>query len=251
MRAHIASVDTIGARAFRDDFLLARRPLVLRGAARAMPAFERWTDGYLTKRLGDALTVVRFADGSRARMRFADYLGYVAEPDAYRSKRGAPYMVDFQFRRLCPALADDAPCPLPLEEGDLFASLPEHVRPELCWLYAGPAGTGSKMHQDTLCTHAWLAQLRGHKRWTMYARDDFEPTRGPRAGAIAAEAVLGPGDVVFVPSLTWHAVENVGPSVAVTANFCDASVAADAIADARARGHAGFADALGERMGAR
>lgn len=209
---------------FYNDYFLKEQAVVVEGAARLMPAFTRWTDDYLRQIMGEERALVRLPDRRFARMRFADILDYLAAPEKYNSSIGTIYLTDYMIwptmgdeRRI--TLAPDAACPLAC--GKQFAG----------WtaLYAGPPNTASGMHQDVFETHTWLAELRGEKTWRLCAPKDLQPGLGNRVNAFGDEsigcdvfeAILQPGDVIYLPPNWWHQVRNETTStMAISGNFC-------------------------------
>mmetsp|Transcript_28271 Transcript_28271/g.91141 ORF Transcript_28271/g.91141 Transcript_28271/m.91141 type:complete len:483 (-) Transcript_28271:878-2326(-) len=127
---------------------------------------------------------------------------------------------------------------------DLFALLAPEWRPDHRWLIVGGPGSGSTWHVDPNGTSAWNACFAGRKRW-FFSSTPPEGVHPSRDGLDVAapvsvidwylgfykqkrsilECVVGPGDVVFVPSGWWHMVANIddGLTVAVTQNFCSAA----------------------------
>lgn len=143
---------------------------------------------------------------------------------------------------------------------DLFRLLGEGQRPDYKWVVAGPARSGSIFHIDPNQTNAWNVLLTGHKKWIFYppgvsppgvqsspdgaevvvpvstgewlltfwafhqeARMHPDPSKRP------LEAVLGPGEVIFVPHGYWHMVVNLDDTVALTHNYVSTSNLADVL----------------------
>jgi hypothetical protein len=207
---------------FERDYFDPRLPVVITGGATVMPAFTRWTDAYLLNTLGDLRPLVMLTDGRRAKMRFPDYLSYLANPDAYQSSTGPVYMTDLYLKPafLGPAVAtlgNDAPCPLPRT-----GAFVERVA-----IFAGPKGTASEMHQDVFSPHVWVAQLRGEKAWRLYPPEELGADTAKRIdafndafiGSPASELLLTPGDLLYLPPDWWHQVRNESSSVAVFGHF--------------------------------
>jgi len=208
---------------FERDYFIPQQPVVITGGAALLPAFSRWTDAHLLEALKDLRPLVMLADGRRARMRFSDYLSYLANPEAYQSTTGPVYMTDLFLKPafLGPALAAlalDALCPLP-RPGEFV---------ERVALFAGPKGTASAMHQDAFSPHVWVAQLRGEKAWRLCAPKDLEAASAGKTdafndadnvGASVYETLLKPGDVLYLPPDWWHQVRNESSSVAVFGHF--------------------------------
>jgi hypothetical protein len=208
---------------FYQQYFRAEKPVVVTGAARAIPAFERWTDEYLKAVLGDTLAKVRLGNGEMGEIPFQMFLNYLAAPQAFSSSRGAAYLIDFYVR---PALGDARRAQLtsevlfPLERRGEFV--------EWITVYAGPPNTSTAMHQDIFDTHTWLAELRGRKTWRLCAPDALAGRAGaPDAfdgsdlGCDVWEAVLDAGDLIYLPPNWWHQVRNESSStLALSGNFC-------------------------------
>jgi ribosomal protein L16 Arg81 hydroxylase len=208
---------------FYPRYFRAGKPVVVTGAAKAVPAFQRWTDEYLAAVLGDTPAKVRLGNGEMGEIPFQMFLKYLAAPQSFSSSRGAAYLVDFYVR---PPLGDARRAQLssevvfPLERRAEFA--------EWITVYAGPPNTSTAMHQDIFDTHTWLAELRGQKTWRLCAPDaltkrEGEPDAfdGSDLGCDVWEAVLDPGDLIYLPPNWWHQVRNESSStLALSGNFC-------------------------------
>ncbi len=112
-------------------------------------------------------------------------------------------------------------------------------------VFLGPAGTVTRLHNDTYHTHAWLSQIRGSKQFILYAPSDahnlhcgegvysdkgsaqtwFDPLnpdydKFPRARkATPYIAVCGPGDTILVPGDWLHYAVALTPSITLMRNF--------------------------------
>ena len=112
-------------------------------------------------------------------------------------------------------------------------------------IFLGPAGTVTRLHNDTYHTHAWLSQIRGTKQFILYPPSQartihcgegiggeqgasqtwFDPLAPdyksfPRARqATPYVAVCGPGDTILVPSDWFHYAVALTPSVTLMRNF--------------------------------
>ena len=109
----------------------------------------------------------------------------------------------------------------------------------------GPAGATTYVHRDRHRTHAWLAQIAGRKRWTIFSPDQYsllynkncEPgapsfvnivdpdlENFPRfKDASPIEFVLYPGELVFMPSGWLHQVTSLDPTLSISGNFVNGS----------------------------
>lgn len=222
---------------FLSDYYFARQPVVIEGAARQMPAFEKWSDAYLIEVLGDINPLLMLPDGRRARMPFRDYLSYLSNPENFTLNTGPLYMTDLYIRPrfLGPALdvlAPDAVCPLP--RPGTFA--------ERTTIFAGPKGTATSMHQDVFSTDAWMAELRGEKSWRICAPQDLDPITaadvdafsGVDIGCDVFETTVTAGDVIYLPRLWWHQVRNENSTLAIFGHFSTWSEARAALTESLA-----------------
>lgn len=143
-----------------------------------------------------------------------------------------PYLSQWSMMDECPALAAD------LAVHSLWP------RTSMVWshVFLGPRGTVTGLHYDW--NSNMFTQLRGTKDWIMFPQSesdkmspsrkydygasccDVELTRPERMSAAARarfaqargwHARLQPGDVLFVPRGTWHAVASNSASISVAA----------------------------------
>jgi hypothetical protein len=137
---------------------------------------------------------------------------------------------------------------------DLFRLFGPEARPDYRWLICGPKRSGSIFHIDPNSTNAWNVSVQGRKKWIFYpphvsppgvvmshdgadvtvpistgewllsfweqhleARKNPDPTMRP------LEAVVQPGEVIFVPHGYWHMVVNLDHCIALTHNYVSTS----------------------------
>lgn len=234
---NIDRVSGLSAAEFRTRYELPGRPVVLSDGATSWPALRRWSPAYLRHAYGPRTARVGGYD-----MRLEDFQRY-----ARRCADDMPlYLFDPQLHAAAPSLMKDFAVPTQFEE-DLFALLGGR-RPDYRWLIAGPARSGSSFHVDPNATSAWNAVISGRKKWVMFPPGVTPPGVHPSAdgadvaaplsliewflnfyGAARAakvkplEAVVGPGEVLFVPTGWWHLALNVEACVAVTQNYVSAA----------------------------
>ena len=143
---------------------------------------------------------------------------------------------------------------------DLFRLLGQTARPDYRWLVIGPKRSGSIFHIDPNQTNAWNVCLQGRKKWIFYppgvsppgvessadgaevvvpvstgewlhtfwsfhqeARYHPDPSKRP------LEAVVGPGELIFVPHGWWHMVINLDFTIALTHNYVSTSNLSDVL----------------------
>jgi len=101
----------------------------------------------------------------------------------------------------------------------------------------GMEGSGSKLHVDPNLTSAWNALLYGQKRWILLkdlpediakatenttAKEWFTNVYPKLSSDVEfLECIQNPGEIVFVPAGWWHAVLNVGETIAIAGSFLE------------------------------
>jgi hypothetical protein len=235
---------------FYERYLSKRKPVIFTGLSDDWPARKKWSWRSLAKSYGATKVRVSMGRGVNAVVPLARYIDYVQSPDDYDAK-ATLYLRDWNFLADHPEMAADFT--EPFFANDWLMLISGRIRPDLRWVYAGPDASKSALHIDTSGTHAWLCQLIGKKRWKLFSPSDvpdsylvegadaFRPDRAryPRLVTAACwEATLEPGETMFVPYGWRHQVQNIGPSLALTGNYVDASNYVDCVThlDKRASG---------------
>ena len=214
-----------------------RAPLLVRGGAADWPIAERLTFGRLAEDFGDRLVVAsrgnRADEWTTALAAYIDYARYTDEDDPY-------YLSSVRLSELDPALY--AARPLPPALASWLDLLPEEIRPEMCWAFVGPRGSGTPMHIDILGSSAWNAVFDGAKRWVFEVPDGMP---WPPGGPARLTCVQEPGDIIYTPPTWRHGVSNVRPCVALTGNYLNAANADAASAWLAAEGRMDWVRMLG------
>ncbi|KNC50859.1 JmjC domain-containing protein [Thecamonas trahens ATCC 50062] len=179
---------------------------------------------------------------------------------AARSRAGNEWFVFDASLKACKAFVDDFAA-LPYFANDYYRRLPPDA-PKPGWpsLFMGPAGATTAVHIDAYGTAFWMTVLDGAKEWLIAppaAREhlyydalkqsfapgldlfDLDLAAFPLAGHVELlTATLVPGEWLFVPAGSPHAVRNLAPTTALAGNFIDAANHAHAL-DVMAREKAG------------
>ena len=87
-------------------------------------------------------------------------------------------------------------------------------------IFVGNKGTKADIHIDGLASNFWMYLAQGQKRWVMYHPEDsaglsLEELEG-NEDVRRVEFILKEGEVLYVPHLSPHHVENLSVTVAVT-----------------------------------
>ena len=228
---------------FQEEYFLREQAVVVEGAARSS-ASSRWTIGHLAEVLASQRPTVRLPSGKLAHMNMPDFFRYLQRSDEVTSSHGPLYLADFYLKPSFgdaerARLAREAEYPL-IEAGEWPVWKGRHTG----WntLYAGAAGTFSRLHQDSFSMHSWLAEIAGTKLWRLCPPDAVTEEVGFKTKAFDDanlpcdffEAVLAPGDVMYIPPNWWHAVQNQTVTLALTGNFCTLEQAHTSFAEVQA-----------------
>lgn len=214
---------------FRNDYLKPGRPVVMRSFAKDWPALKKWDYDYLKKGCGHVevpLYAEAFAGSdqdylsSSQRMPFGDYLDLIAKgPTPLR-------MFLFNIFKEMPELRDDFSYP---DLGVQF--LQKHP-----FLFVGGQDAHVDIHYDLDHSHVFLTQMTGTKRVILYPREDSRKLyrhpltvscnidfrnpdlqRYPKLKELQGfEAILEPGDTIFIPSCWWHFIEYSTAGISLT-----------------------------------
>jgi hypothetical protein len=234
----VPRVERPSRREFEERFLFPQRPVIITGAMEDWPARERWTNDYLTEKVG-ARTIVSWTKahqslsdpkkdptraGQRAPMKLAEYIDLLAGTTISDGNR---YAALVPIRTALPELWPDVRFPPFVDEGK--------YRRVNFWL--GPGNTFTPLHYDT--ANNFLAQIRGRKQvilcpageiarlypfpFSYWANrfsqvDVLSPdlTRFPAwADADRTLLELGPGEMLFIPLFWWHAVSSMEQTISI------------------------------------
>jgi hypothetical protein len=238
----------------------AGKPVIVTDEMDGWGARKKWDFEFFKSRYGSdsVLASVWPATKYSKLMKLADYIGYIQAPNEkapgiwldpktkFPAEEPAEplssplYLYGWRAFDFHPELRDDIGTNLKCAEDwwPLFPAGLRKVMNETTPYYShgvllGPAGSKSHLHQDFLHSHAYLAQIAGTKKCTLFSpgdsgflyggdvdpgRPDFE--RFPLfKNATAFECVLAPGEMLVMPSLWWHHVVALENSITVNCNF--------------------------------
>jgi hypothetical protein len=221
----VATVNTITAEDFKNNYYNAMRPLVIKDLAKAWPAYTKWTWDYFINIVGekevgvynniksDAYTPINTAD---AYMKFGDYLKKV--------KEGPLDLRIFLFNIFQHAeqITKDFIWPEELMKG-FVKKYP--------MLFVGGQGSITHMHFDIDMSHILHTQFIGRKKVLLFPHEEqyklyrkpwevlsvanyanydkgFDYENFPAVKlAKGYEVILEHGDTLFMPAGYWHHME--------------------------------------------
>jgi len=218
-RIPVVDGESITRKEFETRFLQPQKPVILRGLWKAYPAYAKWTFDFFRDTMGDlevGLYSSTKADPSKTittpttRMPFSEYLSLIErEPTDLR-------LFLFPIFKYKPELLKDFGYP------DITGG---YVR--LPFMFFGPKGSITRMHQDIDMSNVFLTQFEGRKRVVLFAPDqsdllyklpfnvhstvdidhpDLDAYPGLRY-VKGMEGILEYGDTLFMPSGYWHHIE--------------------------------------------
>ncbi|AYL96055.1 cupin-like domain-containing protein [Mucilaginibacter celer] len=224
--------DNITYEEFIEEHYKPGIPLVFTKAARVWKANGLFTPDWFRENYPDRKTDVR---GTTYTMK--QVMDMV---EASTEDKPAPYPMIFDIPSTIPELM-----PL-LDPLDLNYASPNWLRNKMFnigkWggaiemFVGGPGGRFPYMHIDYYHLNAWITQLYGEKRFTVFPRgqeemlyprpDDpwrselniFEPDyeKYPKyKDATPIHFVVGPGETLFIPFGTWHSAYSLTPTISV------------------------------------
>ena len=252
----------------RREYVARFRPLVIRGVG-PLTEPSPWTLPFLRESYGQKRAAVNLGGSQMAAA--CEVAGVevmtLAELAARVESRSTPaaYLYDCSLPLKVPQLCERVGVPAYFSHDWLQRTRSLHAFSR-SWpsLFVGATGTRSSLHIDQWKGHFWMAQLSGAKRWTIFHPDDawcLSPSwdaSAPRLEPIfpsldemeaspeqypllrlarRVDLTLRAGEVLLVPGGAPHRVRNGASdddgdvSVAIAANFVDASNCAAAVAD--------------------
>jgi len=228
----IQKVGDISYKEFMDNFYMPGTPVVFKNASKVWKANGLFTPDWFRENFGDRTTEVK---GNTYTMRqILDMVEHSSEG------KPAPYPCIFNIPETLPELI---PLIQPL---NLNYARPNWMENKFFnrgyWgsatevFIGGPGGKFPYLHLDYYHLNAWITQLYGEKRFTVFPRgqeellypkaDDpwqselniFEPDylKYPKyKDATPINFTVGPGETLFIPFGTWHTAYSLTPTISV------------------------------------
>ena len=228
----VQKVGDISHKEFMEKFYEPGIPVVFKNASKVWKAKELFSPNWFRENYGDRTQVI---GGKTYTMKeIMDLVENSTE------KNPAPYPIKFNVDDDIPELR---PLITPL---NLNYALPNWLENKMFrvghWggvteiFIGGPGGRFPYVHLDYYHLNAWITQLYGEKRFTVYPRgqeeflypkaDDpwrsdlniFEPDyeKFPKyKNATPIHFTVGPGETLFIPFGTWHTAYSLTPTISV------------------------------------
>ena len=230
-------------RAFVNDYLKTRRPVIFDDALDEWEAVRKWTPQLFAERYGALALVI---DGRSITM--ANLVSLILNADR---RDPAPYLRNHPIASISrDLLRDIEPLPAYLRPNWLETKfypakvnqiLGRAVIPDI--FIGGTSSSFPFLHYDLLNSHAFLCQVYGEKAYAMYSPDQtpllYRSTEHPNrsqicniaspdlkkfplfSGARPIRGVLKPGEMIFIPAGWWHTAKILSPSITVSINVAN------------------------------
>ncbi|RZL31556.1 MAG: cupin-like domain-containing protein [Pedobacter sp.] len=232
-------VDDISKVDFEKNYLIPRKPLVIKNMAKEWPAYQKWSMDYMKKVVGEK--IIPLYDSSKAdpskpinaaaaEMKFTEYIDLIKEtPTDLR-------IFLFDPIKFAPNLLDDYIAPKKLMGGflDRYPNM-----------FFGGKGSVTFLHYDIDLAHIFHTHFNGRKhvilfdyKWkerlyqipcATYALEDYD-VENPDfekfpalKGVKGVEAFLEHGDTLFMPTGYWHWMKYLDGSFSISLRAWDKS----------------------------
>lgn len=255
------AASSLSLQACRLEFIKPGRPVVITGLGDHLVASNGCPWEFLQRFAAKRVCV--HAQTSEARksnclgepelITFGDLLGSVSPSGGVdECSPSGRYLYDLSIPHKLPELLEWWRLPRYFAHDYLQQTrIPHRYKGSWPTLFIGASGTSSTTHVDRWHGHFWMVQVAGVKRWTLWAPENIELLRPrwectrldpsfPSLAELAEDAEvqsrkvvieLHPGEVLFVPGGTPHAVENLTATIAYAGNFVDDSNIGEVLAD--------------------
>ncbi len=224
---------------FLRDYVALNRPVVIQDAAPGWSALDNWTPEYFKSQFGEQVVEVTYG----VRQKLADVMDGVI---ASTAEKPGPYLhkviIHQHMPQLLPALSPENTYAFPRRYCSPLMPKRFH-RPDgyLKLLIGGVGGKFPLMHYDSDNAHAMITEIYGEKEFVLFAPQDtpyvYPHENSPGTSQIdnlddvdlgkfpdfpkatQYRAIIGPGELMFVPSRWWHSARVVTTSVSVCTNM--------------------------------
>ncbi len=231
----VERVSNLSAEEFHSNYFRASRPVIFAGQATEWPCVKNWDLDTFSLGHGDKDVLLVNAQGLTSRQDNSHFEFLTLRELINNIKAGGT-----KYLRFSPFLENN-----PELVQDLNLSWLEKMKgpktfASTYYMFLGGKNNKTLLHTDQPCN--LYVQVYGEKKWTLFSAKDSSllyPQISNTAYikspvdvdspdlqkyplfqyATAYEAVLKPGDILYVPPHTWHFVENLEDTIAVGYRF--------------------------------
>ncbi|CAH0700456.1 unnamed protein product [Spodoptera exigua] len=226
---------------FFNNFMLKNLPCVIKNVTDNWKCSQEWVQGDqinyegLTELYADFVAPVadckniQFNSQCKSDMKMYEYINYLKNLSDDRIL----YLKDWHLRRCAP--------------NDYFYEVPKYFasdwlnefaidnnEDDFMFVYIGPKGSWTPLHEDVYCSYSWSVNVVGRKKWILFPPGEeeklkdslgnlpllFEPEK--LQNITYFEIIQEKGDALFVPSGWHHQVFNESHTISVNHNWINA-----------------------------
>lgn len=209
-------------------------PLIIKGGIQSWPALRKWKPEFFETVHGDkVVNVSQYKTNPNEKARDKKKL---TVSGFFKNLRDCEFQDDYiagwHFLKNAPDLMNDISIPDPFKENILDRINKEIINYDSISLFIGHSKVETPLHTDSFGVCVWLGAVQGKKiirlvpplslEHVYNGLDVFDESNVKNLtlkSIPVLEAVIEPGDVLFIPSGFWHQVRNEGFTVAISSNF--------------------------------
>jgi len=233
---------------FVDNYMLKKRPVVIKGGVAQWPAVGKWDVGYLKEKVGHITLDLPFHHRGDKQWSIGDFLSSLDGPHKANDNTRR-YLTNANIAKYFPQLKSDVEpyCNYGLPDWSSSPYLPKDIgfHNYLVELLLGGESSGFPLHYDRGNMHAYLCQIAGRKKAVLLPPSEAKYVY-PIQGNINVSSIndiwnpdyekypllkqaksfhvtLEPGDILYIPERWWHSTYNIDVSIGVTFNSVNSS----------------------------
>ncbi|XP_075991778.1 jumonji domain containing 4 [Anticarsia gemmatalis] len=226
---------------FFSNFMIKNTPCIIRNIASEWECTKKWVCNneinydYLKDKYGNLEAPVadcnniQYNSHCKIDMKVTEYMDYMK----HHKDNRLLYLKDWHLRRNKP---DDNFYEIPiffaLDWLNEFAM--DNNEDDFMFVYIGPKGSWTPLHEDVYCSYSWSVNIVGRKKWILFPpgeEDKLKDSFGNLPLLFEAEKhtnvkyyeiIQEKGDAIFVPSGWHHQVANELNTISVNHNWINA-----------------------------
>ncbi len=248
---HIDVESTIDRKIFYSKYVTKNKPVVIRGLTSNWKAKDWNIDYFKTKENGKTISIKvgNVSEGRKEQMLLSNYVERLEEYEQnlkLNIKAESPgYLHDIPFFYMFPEyLSDIYPFPKKLLPRFYWKKWQNYIQ-----FFMGSTGSLTPLHFDTLLSHNLFFQVVGRKkfilidhkeknncairgwRWSNFDPQNPDYEKYPEAKNVKImEAMLEPGDILYMPSGMLHQVHGLSQSISFNIDWHTPKTAAKGVA---------------------
>jgi hypothetical protein len=213
----IACAENITASEFRESYLLPNRPVVMKNLAASWPALKKWTPEYFAREYGSLQVKLFDSSFGRAGTSYMSSLRKIPFReflDLWSSGSADLRLFAFNIFWQAPELRQDI----------LWPDITKGFSKKFVFMFFGCKGSVTQLHYDPDMPHILHTVLHGKKRVVLFPNEESKNlykhpfntrsyvdvdnpdfSKFPRLKDVTGyQALLHPGETLFMPSGYWH-----------------------------------------------